>query len=387
MRQPRRRPEHVPRPRENRSGICSTRPRWSSGRRETLAGPVGAHAKSVRQQVASLSGGQRQTVAIAKAVLWNTKLVILDEPTAALGVAQTEQVLDLVRRLADNGLGGLLISHNMNDVFAGRRPHRRPVPRPDGGQVPASDVTTSQVVELITTGRRRRTSRLHRPTREAVSMTTSIDDRRRRERRRSRTSGPARQSLGESSGRLHRPAARRRHRLAARRPRPDRPRRSCSRSCGRETFATKRQLRQPAHPGRARPSASRWAWSSSCCWARSTCPPASRPATCRRGHGRPDEPSTAWPWWLGHPRGARSPARSSACSSACSSRGSASRRSSSRWRASSGCRASLLLRHRRGRHDPVDNDVILALMNNNLPPWLGWVLSVRRDRGLRGASR
>ena len=73
--------------------------------------------KSVRQPVSSLSGGQRQTVAIAKAVLWNSKVVLLDEPTAALGVAQTRQVLDLVRRLADTGLGVVLISHNMVDVF------------------------------------------------------------------------------------------------------------------------------------------------------------------------------------------------------------------------------------------------------------------------------
>ena len=72
---------------------------------------------SVRQVVANLSGGQRQTVAIAKAVLWNSKVVFLDEPTAALGVAQTRQVLDLVRRLADQGLGVVLISHNMNDVM------------------------------------------------------------------------------------------------------------------------------------------------------------------------------------------------------------------------------------------------------------------------------
>jgi D-xylose transport system ATP-binding protein len=72
---------------------------------------------SVRQTVAGLSGGQRQSVAVAKAVLWNSKLVILDEPTAALGVAQTRQVLDLVRRLAENGLAVVLISHNMSDVF------------------------------------------------------------------------------------------------------------------------------------------------------------------------------------------------------------------------------------------------------------------------------
>ena len=84
---------------------------------ETLASLSVRTVKSVRQHVASLSGGQRQTVAIAKAVLWNSKVVILDEPTAALGVAQTAQVLDLVRRLADQGLAVVLISHNMIDVL------------------------------------------------------------------------------------------------------------------------------------------------------------------------------------------------------------------------------------------------------------------------------
>ena len=73
--------------------------------------------RSIRQPVASLSGGQRQSVAVAKAVQWNSKLVILDEPTAALGVAQTRQVLDLVKRLAEQGLGVVLISHNLHDVF------------------------------------------------------------------------------------------------------------------------------------------------------------------------------------------------------------------------------------------------------------------------------
>ena len=73
--------------------------------------------KSVRQKVSSLSGGQRQTVAIARAVLQEAKIVILDEPTAALGVAQTEQVLALVRRLADSGTAVLIISHNLADVF------------------------------------------------------------------------------------------------------------------------------------------------------------------------------------------------------------------------------------------------------------------------------
>jgi len=73
--------------------------------------------RSVRQPVATLSGGQRQSVAVAKAVQWNSKLVILDEPTAALGVAQTEQVLALVRRLGEQGLAVILISHNLHDVF------------------------------------------------------------------------------------------------------------------------------------------------------------------------------------------------------------------------------------------------------------------------------
>jgi D-xylose transport system ATP-binding protein len=72
---------------------------------------------SIRQAVATLSGGQRQSVAVARAVMWNSRLVILDEPTAALGVAQTEQVLALVNRLAEQGLGVVLISHNLHDVF------------------------------------------------------------------------------------------------------------------------------------------------------------------------------------------------------------------------------------------------------------------------------
>jgi len=73
--------------------------------------------RSVRQSVAGLSGGQRQAVAVAKAVMWESKVVILDEPTAALGVAQTRQVLDLVKRLADTGVGVVIISHNLHDVF------------------------------------------------------------------------------------------------------------------------------------------------------------------------------------------------------------------------------------------------------------------------------
>ena len=139
--------------REQKKGIVLDEGDDGAARQRDPAGLSVRTLKSVRQLVASLSGGQRQTVAIARAVLWNSKLVILDEPTAALGVAQTEQVLNLVRRLADNGLGVVLISHNMNDVFQvadriaclylGRM----------AAQVRSDDVTHSQVVELITTGR------------------------------------------------------------------------------------------------------------------------------------------------------------------------------------------------------------------------------------------
>jgi D-xylose transport system ATP-binding protein len=84
---------------------------------ETLSSLAVTTIKSIRQPVASLSGGQRQSVAVAKAVQWNSRLVILDEPTAALGVAQTHQVLELVKRLADQGLAVVLISHNLHDIF------------------------------------------------------------------------------------------------------------------------------------------------------------------------------------------------------------------------------------------------------------------------------
>jgi D-xylose transport system ATP-binding protein len=109
--------------------------------------------RSLRQQVSSLSGGQRQTVAIARAVLWNSKLVILDEPTAALGVAQTEQVLNLVRRLADNGLAVILITHNMNDVFQVADNIACLYLGQMAAQVDAKEVSHGQVVELITAGR------------------------------------------------------------------------------------------------------------------------------------------------------------------------------------------------------------------------------------------
>jgi ABC-type sugar transport system ATPase subunit len=84
---------------------------------ETLSGLRVTTVRSIRQPVATLSGGQRQAVAVAKAVMWNSKLVMLDEPTAALGVAQTMMVLELIKRLKDHGLAVMVISHNLNDVF------------------------------------------------------------------------------------------------------------------------------------------------------------------------------------------------------------------------------------------------------------------------------
>ena len=84
---------------------------------ETLRSLAVTTIRSIRQPVATLSGGQRQSVAVARAVMWNSKLVMLDEPTAALGVAQTEQVLNLVKRLAEQGLAVVLISHNLHDIF------------------------------------------------------------------------------------------------------------------------------------------------------------------------------------------------------------------------------------------------------------------------------
>lgn len=84
----------------------------------TLLNELSARIPSVREAVASLSGGQRQTVAIARSLLLSPKLILLDEPTAALGVAQTAEVLDLIERVRDRGLGVIMISHNMEDVRA-----------------------------------------------------------------------------------------------------------------------------------------------------------------------------------------------------------------------------------------------------------------------------
>ncbi|MCL3818631.1 ATP-binding cassette domain-containing protein [Aeromicrobium wangtongii] len=138
--------------REKTKGLVLDETTMESKAREALTSLSVRTVKSVRQSVSSLSGGQRQTVAIAKSVLWNSKVVLLDEPTAALGVAQTRQVLDLVRRLADSGVGVLLISHNLVDVFEVADRITALYLGRVAADVATKDVTSRQIVELITTG-------------------------------------------------------------------------------------------------------------------------------------------------------------------------------------------------------------------------------------------
>jgi len=124
--------------------------------RETLTELNVKTIRSIRQPVASLSGGQRQSVAVAKAVMSKAKLVIMDEPTAALGVAQTRMVLSLIKRLASQGVAVLVVSHNLNDVFAVAD---RIVVLYLGEMVaqgPASEFDASSVVDYMTTGRSER---------------------------------------------------------------------------------------------------------------------------------------------------------------------------------------------------------------------------------------
>jgi ABC-type sugar transport system ATPase subunit len=127
-------------------------PVMESTAKQTLSDLSVTTVSSIRQPVGSLSGGQRQAVAVARAVMWDAKLVIMDEPTAALGVAQTAMVLDLIGRLSKRGIAVLLISHNLNDVFAvadrlavlylGRMV----------AEGPLSMFDTQSAVEVITTG-------------------------------------------------------------------------------------------------------------------------------------------------------------------------------------------------------------------------------------------
>ena len=120
--------------------------------RKTLDGLSVTTVSSVRQKVAGLSGGQRQAVAVARAVMWNSRVVILDEPTAALGVAQTRQVLDLVRTLGKRGLGVVIVTHNLHDVF--EVADRIAVLRLGQmvAELDASQTTQQEVVHAITAG-------------------------------------------------------------------------------------------------------------------------------------------------------------------------------------------------------------------------------------------
>jgi D-xylose transport system ATP-binding protein len=120
---------------------------------DTLATLSVTTIRSVRQTVAGLSGGQRQSVAVAKAVMWNSKVVILDEPTAALGVAQTRQVLDLVKRLGDQGLAVVLVSHNLHDIFEVADSITVLRLGQNVAEYKTKDVTQTQVVEAITAGK------------------------------------------------------------------------------------------------------------------------------------------------------------------------------------------------------------------------------------------
>jgi ABC-type sugar transport system ATPase subunit len=143
--------------REKTRGVFLDENNMETAASQTLASLRVTTVRSVRQVVASLSGGQRQAVAVAKAVMWNSELVIMDEPTAALGVAQTAMVLELTRRLAERGLGVIFVSHNFNDVFEvadeiavlylGRLV----------ASIPAADLDRQMVVDLVTSGNTSRT--------------------------------------------------------------------------------------------------------------------------------------------------------------------------------------------------------------------------------------
>jgi D-xylose transport system ATP-binding protein len=123
-----------------------------SAARKTLSNLSVTTVRSIRQPVGSLSGGQRQAVAVARAVLEDSKLVIMDEPTAALGVSQTAMVLELVKTLRDSGVAVLLISHNLIDVFQVADRIAGLYLGHIAGTYPVGELDTQRAVELITTG-------------------------------------------------------------------------------------------------------------------------------------------------------------------------------------------------------------------------------------------
>ena len=110
--------------------------------------------KNLKTAVHSLSGGQRQSVAIARAVDFNARILIMDEPTAALGPAETSQVHELIAQLKTEGIGIFLISDDIDDVFDPRRPHQRHAHRKVGRHVDKGDVTKDEVLAMIIMGKR-----------------------------------------------------------------------------------------------------------------------------------------------------------------------------------------------------------------------------------------
>jgi D-xylose transport system ATP-binding protein len=138
---------------ETQSMLRLDETRMEARAKETLASLSVTTVRSVRQNVAGLSGGQRQSVAVAKAVMWNSKVVILDEPTAALGVAQTAQVLALVKRLGQQGLAVVLISHNLHDIFEAADSVTVLRLGQNVAEYKVKETNQQQVVEAITAGK------------------------------------------------------------------------------------------------------------------------------------------------------------------------------------------------------------------------------------------
>ena len=226
---------------------------------------------SVRQSVASLSGGQRQSVAISRAVMWRAKVVILDEPTAALGVAQTAQVLALVKRLREQGLGVVVITHNLHEVFEVVGPDHRPPPRAAGGDLQArrDDARGGRV------GDHGRPTPRRRPHEAGAGSPGQCTGRGRARRRRQVAS----EGRGARSPTTRGPASNRAS--------SDRCRRSwaCSRSGrtsrSRSPRTCRRAISRTSSSRSASRARSRSASSSCCCSARSTFPSARSPSSAR----------------------------------------------------------------------------------------------------------
>ncbi len=125
--------------------------------KQTLADLSVVTVRSIRQPVGSLSGGQRQAVAVAKAVMQQAQLVIMDEPTAALGVTQTRVVLELIDQLSSRGIAVLMISHNLNDVMSSADRVAVLYLGRLAAVAPIDELDTAAIVELMTTGRSERT--------------------------------------------------------------------------------------------------------------------------------------------------------------------------------------------------------------------------------------